>query len=135
MGREGIDKLKAQYRELYGRQAQGSQANSVALLQSKINEKLKDRVGPRGPRGAIGKTGRKGAKGDTGALGEDGEAFELFIEWCRPPPSRRDITGRRRTGLDRLFAFLSLSCRAPARSRPGFELWVQKRWKYHVETG
>eukprot|EP01047_Picozoa_sp_COSAG01_P104842 COSAG01_NODE_34120_length_553_cov_0.361233_2_plen_48_part_01 len=48
MGREGIDNLKAQYRELYGRQARGSQANSVAWLQSKINEKLKDRVGPRG---------------------------------------------------------------------------------------
>eukprot|EP01050_Picozoa_sp_SAG11_P029032 SAG11_NODE_8008_length_1070_cov_228.185376_1_plen_326_part_10 len=79
MGREGIDKLKAQYRELYGRQARGSQANSVAWLQSKINEKLKDRVGPRGPRGPIGKRGAKGAKGDKGDDGEDGEDGLSFL--------------------------------------------------------
>eukprot|EP01050_Picozoa_sp_SAG11_P038850 SAG11_NODE_16060_length_557_cov_25.139738_1_plen_136_part_10 len=82
MGREGIDKLKAQYRELYGRQARGSKANSVAWLQSRINDKLKDRVGPRGPRGAIGKRGPRGFKGDKGDDGEDGEdglSF-LFVE-------------------------------------------------------
>eukprot|EP01050_Picozoa_sp_SAG11_P032474 SAG11_NODE_10577_length_819_cov_21.152778_1_plen_190_part_10 len=82
MGREGVDRLKTQYRELYGRRPCGSLANNVAWLQSRINDKLKDRVGPRGlrgPRGAIGKTGRKGAKGDKGDDGEDGDDGLSFL--------------------------------------------------------
>eukprot|EP01050_Picozoa_sp_SAG11_P023422 SAG11_NODE_4703_length_1797_cov_8.928151_2_plen_327_part_00 len=86
MGREAVDLLKKQYRELYGRSARGAHSNSVAWLQSKINEKLKDRVGPQGPRGPIGKTGAKGAKGgkgakgNEGAPGEDGAAAIVFVE-------------------------------------------------------
>eukprot|EP01050_Picozoa_sp_SAG11_P001564 SAG11_NODE_69_length_18453_cov_37.601613_2_plen_466_part_00 len=82
MGREGVDKLKTQYRDLYGRRPCGSQANNPVWLQGRINDKLKDRVGPRGPRGprgAIGKTGHKGAKGDKGDDGEDGEDGLSFL--------------------------------------------------------
>eukprot|EP01050_Picozoa_sp_SAG11_P036683 SAG11_NODE_14082_length_625_cov_9.235741_1_plen_148_part_10 len=79
MGREGVDRLKTQYRELYGKIARGSQANNPVWLQSRINDKLKNRVGPRGPRGPIGKTGRKGAKGDKGDDGEDGEDGLSFL--------------------------------------------------------
>eukprot|EP01050_Picozoa_sp_SAG11_P029356 SAG11_NODE_8236_length_1042_cov_16.932131_1_plen_187_part_10 len=96
MGREGVDRLKKQYRDLYGHAARGSQANSVAWLQSKINEKMKDRVGPRGPRGA------KGPKGDKGEDGEDGEDGLSFLFAVQTESQSYDKAKSMRRGLGRI---------------------------------
>eukprot|EP01050_Picozoa_sp_SAG11_P032772 SAG11_NODE_10812_length_803_cov_99.508523_1_plen_177_part_01 len=107
MGREGVDSLKKQYRDLYGHAARGSQANSVAWLQSRINEKMKDRVdnmqdrvGPRGPRGA------KGPKGDKGEDGEDGEDGLSFLFAVQTESQSYDKAKSMRRGLGRIEAKL-----------------------------
>eukprot|EP01050_Picozoa_sp_SAG11_P042273 SAG11_NODE_19388_length_467_cov_70.766304_1_plen_103_part_01 len=103
MGREGVDRLKKQYRDLYGHAARGSQANSVAWLQSRINEKMKDRVdnmqdrvGPRGPRGA------KGPKGDKGEDGKDGEDGLSFLFAVQTESQSYDKAKSMRRGLGRI---------------------------------
>eukprot|EP01050_Picozoa_sp_SAG11_P012998 SAG11_NODE_1487_length_4818_cov_37.715194_5_plen_217_part_00 len=99
-----MDQLKAQYLELYGCRARGRLSNDVVWLQSRINEKLKDRrVGPRGPRGPKGAKGADGKDGQDGEDGEDGLSFLLAVQ--QNPKSYAEARPMRR-GLSRLEAKL-----------------------------
>ena len=71
MGRERVDALQKQYKQLKGTYPQGPKAGSVLWLEEKIRE-MEAAQGPPGPVGPIGKTGRRGAQGKNGKDGKTG---------------------------------------------------------------